>query len=382
MKEILVYGLKNMHGGLEKYLLSMHEQIHEDVRFVYLVEQCDCIHWEQIRRLGGEIIYLPAKHPVKENLNALERVLEERYTSIDTFYVNVNSITFDIAVILMGLRKKYRVIVHSHNAGMEHIRHPMYRALHKTLEFFSLRMMKGFGITRLAVSDRAAGYLFPGSRYYLIVPGVDAKQFAFNAEERRQLRKSLGYDSQYVYGFVGRLEDVKNPGFLLKVFQKITQKREEDCRLLLVGDGSLRQELEQQARDLGIFDKVCFAGQQKNPSAFYQAMDYMMLPSQSEGLSLVAIEAQACGLPIACSAGRFPGTITLTPLVNFVPLEDGEAAWADACIAHAKQFADGNRGQWNQIILDSCFEIKNAAESLKQMLCDGPDATQEREAVR
>lgn len=368
MKKILVYGLKNMWGGLEKYLLTMHEQLQDDVEFVYLMEQCESIHEARIAQMGGKTIFIAPKHPLKAHVQQLRDTLKAQRSQIDTLYVNVNSVTFDIAVILMGLHYKYRVIVHSHNAGMEYISHPLYRALHKVLEFFSLGLIKMLKITRLAVSDRAANYLFPGSAYHTIVPGVNIREFAFDPAIRQEIRSRLGLDGNtYVYGFVGRLESVKNPAFLLDVFHIIT-KQQDNCRLLMVGGGSLRESLEQQALQLGLGDKVIFVGETKNPSVYYQAMDHLLLPSQSEGLSMVAIEAQAAGLPFTGSSGRFPKTIALTPLINFAPLEGGAPAWANACIAHSNRFTQEDRAQWNLPLQESIFETKKTAQRLLEIL--------------
>lgn len=368
MKKVLVYGLKNMWGGLERYLLTMQEQLCSEISFSYLIEQCECIHEEKVNRLGGRLIALPPRHPLKEHVKQLSEVLKQRRKEIDTLYVNINSVTFDIIVVLMGLHYGYRVVVHSHNAGMEKIEHPLYRLLHKVLEFVALQILKVCKISRVAVSDRAARYLFCNKDYDVVVPAIDIKNFEFNPTTRDNVRARLGLQDQYVYGFVGRLESVKNPEFLLQVFYEIIHKTKRDCCLMFVGDGSLRSKLEESARNLGMADRVIFTGDTKAPAEYYQAMDYMIMPSESEGLSMVAIEAQAAGLPVTCSDGRFPKTIALTPLVKFVPLEDGACVWAEGCMAHGKQFEEEDRRKWNAIIFDSHFETEKAAAVLKKTL--------------
>jgi glycosyltransferase involved in cell wall biosynthesis len=68
--------------------------------------------------------------------------------------------------------------------------------------------------------------------------------------------------------------------------------------LLFVGDGSERAALEQQARDLGVSDRVIFAGYQADPAPYLAAMDLFVLPSRSEGLSVALLEAMAAGVPV------------------------------------------------------------------------------------
>ena len=69
--------------------------------------------------------------------------------------------------------------------------------------------------------------------------------------------------------------------------------------LLLVGDGPERANLERQARDLGVADRVRFAGFQSDPEPYYSVMDLFILSSRSEGLSISLLEAMARGVPVA-----------------------------------------------------------------------------------
>lgn len=372
MKKVLVYGLKNMYGGLERYLLSMQEQLRDQVAFCYLVEQCDCIHQSFVEANNGRICYVPSRHPLAAHLKAVDKTLQELRRETDTLYVNVNGISFDIAVILMGLRHHYRVIVHSHNAMMEPIKNPYYRALHKTLEAVALTILKTLKIERLAVSEKASRYLFGNRESRLVTPGMRIAQYRYSQADRSETRQALSLNEESLFGFVGRLTAVKNPMFVIRIFEEIRKLPGYiDARLVMVGDGPLRQELEQHVASAGLADAVTFVGEVENTARYYHAMDYLLLPSESEGLSLVAIEAQASGLPIACSQGRFPDVIRLTELVNMVPLEDGAAHWAQSCVEHGTRFRQEDRGTWNEEVSNSPFELEKAAQTLCHVLRAG-----------
>jgi glycosyltransferase involved in cell wall biosynthesis len=72
-------------------------------------------------------------------------------------------------------------------------------------------------------------------------------------------------------------------------------------RLLIVGDGELRQELEQTAHRLGIADRTVFAGRRADVPEVLQAMDLFVLPSRVEALPMALLEAMASGVPVVAS---------------------------------------------------------------------------------
>jgi glycosyltransferase involved in cell wall biosynthesis len=107
--------------------------------------------------------------------------------------------------------------------------------------------------------------------------------------ERRQSR-----EKQILW--VGRLDDVKNPGLLLEAFALMPM--ESNTTLLFVGDGKLRAGLEKRCRDLGLEDRVRFHGYHPNPYELMASSDLLVLSSNREGLPGVIIEAMYCGLRV------------------------------------------------------------------------------------
>lgn len=108
--------------------------------------------------------------------------------------------------------------------------------------------------------------------------------------------------------FVGRLNKVKGIKYLIKAFSKL-EKKYEDIRLIIVGDGKLKKQLIKITEKKSIEDKVIFTGTIKHDDLpfIYSKADIFVLPSISEGLSNVIMEAMACGLPvIATNVGGNP----------------------------------------------------------------------------
>jgi len=99
-------------------------------------------------------------------------------------------------------------------------------------------------------------------------------------------------------GMVARMNHrYKNHAGFLRIAAEI-HKRMPDVEFLLVGDGPLRPELEQQAAALGLGDRVIFLGDRRDVSAVLAAMDVAVLTSDSESLSNVLLEAMAARLPV------------------------------------------------------------------------------------
>jgi len=125
-----------------------------------------------------------------------------------------------------------------------------------------------------------------------VIPnGIDCSRFEpTDCKSRRQLL------------FVGRLKDGKGPHYLLEAFGQLAAQY-PDLSLKLVGDGPLRPDLETQASQLGVSDRVEFLGEVPNdelPRLYNESLAFV-LPSLSEGLPRTVLEAMACGTPVVTS---------------------------------------------------------------------------------
>lgn len=138
-------------------------------------------------------------------------------------------------------------------------------------------------------------------RVHLIYNGVDSK--AFCPGDRTEARLRLGLDPvRPVFLSVGNLLPVKGPDILINACG-VLAKSGVDFELHVIGNGPLRPRLERQADDLGIADRVRFQGaipHQQLPD-WFRAADVFVLPSRSEGVPNVLLEATACGTPYVAS---------------------------------------------------------------------------------
>lgn len=142
-------------------------------------------------------------------------------------------------------------------------------------------------------------YRTPEARVICIPNGVDTHQFCAGDRfsMRSQVRQEMGIGIEdLVLVSVGNLSEEKGHGTVLPIVQELNQTQLAD-HLLLLGDGPLSPDLESQARELGIADKVHFLGRRSDVGRVLAAADIFVLPSKSEGMPAVLIEAGLSGLP-------------------------------------------------------------------------------------
>ena len=178
-----------------------------------------------------------------------------------------------------------------------------------------------------------------------VIPlGLDLSSFQAYASRRERFRDELGItDDTVLVGIVGRLTEIKNHELFLQI---VARTNLENVRFVIIGDGSLRETLEQRAQELGIKEKVFFAGGRKDPEYFYPALDICALTSRNEGTPLTLIEAMANARPvIATTVG---GVVDL--LGNVV--EGGEFSVCERGIGVRPNDVDGFAAGLRRLIQD------------------------------
>ena len=366
MKTLLVYGLKNVIGGIENYLMMMHKYLHQDLKFVFVVEEADeFIYAKQIEENNGEIVFLPERHNFGSYREKLQKILKGYRGVADIFYVNVGHISFDIIPIKMALSEGYKVITHSHSAMQEPIKSIPYRIRQGVLRTVAMIQLRNAKVERLAVSERAGDYLYKGKSYQIVSPGIEVTRYRYDPQVRAEVRERYSLANDFVLGFVGRFVAVKNPLFLLDILYDVKQHI-PNTKLFLVGDGALKEEMIDKANRLNLGENMVFVGEVKQTEDYYQAMDVLLAPSLSEGMPLGIMEAQSEGVPCICAKGNFPENIDVTGLVGFCSLESGAEAWSNK--AQAIFSMEINRFDMNETVKKSSLNIENAAKKLLEVL--------------
>lgn len=160
--------------------------------------------------------------------------------------------------------------------------------------------------------------------------GIDFSKFE-NTLPKEQVRACEGIPADaYVIGHVGRFNQQKNHKFLVEVFSEICRKNEK-AFLLMVGNGSLQKETEEQLRQLGLENRYKILSNRTDIPDLMNAMDKFIFPSKYEGLGIVLIEAQKIGLECVIS-DKVPDAAIVSNLAKKLPLELSAEKWAEAVL--------------------------------------------------
>ena len=200
-----------------------------------------------------------------------------------------------VAGLLYRLTSRQRVrLVHTFHG---HVFHGYYGRLTTALFLAIERILARFTDAIVVLSplqrDEIHGrYRIGRAEQFVVVPlGLDLAPYA-------AARASEPRDA-FVVAMVGRLTEVKDHDFFLRAWAAWGHP---SAIAHIIGEGHLRAALEQQARDLGIADRVRFLGTRDDPEVFYREADLVVLTSRNEGTPLTILEAMAAGVPVLSTA--------------------------------------------------------------------------------
>ena len=194
----------------------------------------------------------------------------------------------------------------------------------------------------MCCSELAGRWLFGDKTYdsgqvYLLNNAINLDKFKYNEKLRKEKRKELGIsDDTLVIGHIGRFVAQKNHTFLIDIFNEV-HKKNPNSLLLLVGQGPLKEEIENKVKELKLNDSVRFLGQRNDANELYQAFDVFCLPSLYEGLPVVGVEAQASGLLCILSDAMTKETKVIES-TKFNSLKNNSLNWADLILNSMKNY--------------------------------------------
>lgn len=312
---LYVYGDILRRGGMENHMMNYfryadREKVHIDFA-VQSLTQSGGLFDDEIRRSGSEIFILPK---YRRNPLGYQYKLEKLFRSgrYQVVHAHCDAMNYRI----LKLAKKCGVpvrIAHSHNT--QHIlRSPLKRYYYECCRKHQSRL----ATTCWACSEQAGKWLFGDTPFTVIPNAIESDHFVFRSDVRREMRKRYGLsENDIVLGHVGRFDYQKNHPFMVELLKKLHNPK---YKLLLIGDGWMRPQIEELVRTEHLESQVILTGEVSDPQKYYQMMDLLLLPSHFEGLGIAILEAQANGLP--CLASEFvPREVNLFGSVTFCPLD-------------------------------------------------------------
>ncbi|MFG6149949.1 glycosyltransferase family 1 protein [Halobacillus sp. B23F22_1] len=332
MRVLHVTGGMN-RAGTETMLMNIYRNIDRDkIQFDFISYSQDEAHYDkEIQMLGGRVIHLNQTSSVKELYKAIKQFGPYQAVHAHTlFHCGIAN----TAALLAGVKVR---VAHAHTTDDEHD-----RLLKKVYIGGMRKVIKRVSTHYLACSKQSGKYLFgrrtiekPAYSYFPNV--IDYFSFIGKPQQKvNEFKMEYGLGHSFVIGHIGRFIEAKNHSFLLKVMKSVVNKK-PSAKLLLVGDGDLRKQVEEEADELGIKENIKFAGVRNDIATLLHTMDVFVFPSIYEGLGLVLLEAQASGLPCIVSEAIQPEADLGLGLFSTLSVSDGAEEWADEIIRKAGQ---------------------------------------------
>ena len=283
----IVSGLNN--AGTEAVIMNYYRHIDRTkVQFDFLVTDMSKGYYaDEIEKLGGKIYRIPGflHHPFK-NLR-LRRAILKKYDIAELHAMHVWRYGYCKDAKRLGVK---RMIFHVHNAPSD--KGPFQK--------YACKQIMKYCDEVVTCSQYAAENMLGRKAEKIIRNAIEPRRYAFDPTMRAEIRKHYHIPGDaYVVGNIGRFAEQKNQAYLLNCFASVVAAR-DNFYLILKGFGDLRKALEEQIQSLDLAKCVIFADEYE-ASDLYSVFDLFVLPSKNEGLPVVAIEAQANGLPILLS---------------------------------------------------------------------------------
>ena len=374
----VLYKVTGMNaGGIETFLINVQKNIMESYSSIhidyYLNSGVRQFYSKQIYSYGGHIYYPDGVVDNRRFFNWKARLkrLWDFYkflkrNSYDIVHINENLPATAAYTLVCKAAGIPNVIVHSHND----LSHQSFSVIQSIKYRLSRIVISNFSDYRFACSDVAGKWFYGDSTnhiksYALVKNGIAVETYRFSSIVRGNYREKLQIQGKFVLGHVGRFYPQKNHSFLLKIFKELVQ-HEPNAVLLLIGDGPRKEDIVQKVQQMGLREKVLFLGIRKDVAQILQAMDCFCLPSLHEGLPLVAIEAQASGLPIICST-NVTREVMITKNCFFCSLEANPLVWVKEILEHRNVV---QREKGASEVISAGFDSKDVAKKLGAFYLD------------
>lgn len=320
---------KMNRAGTETMLMNYYRHVdRKKVQFDFAVcteEKCD--YEEEILSMGGHIY----RYPRYKGWNHFQYVAWwKRFFLRHPEYHIVHGHIGSTAAIYLKIAKQFKCFTIAHSHGTKEplsLRSLMYQIYSYPTRFIADQF---FGCSMQALEDRYGKKVAHGSKAKVLNNAIDSGLYAYNKKKRDNIRTELRIaDNTFVIGTIGRLSPPKNPFMVVNILAEL-KKRNLDFKFLWVGVGEMKRDIEKAIIQKNLTSNVVMLGLRDDIPCILQAFDVFILPSVWEGLGIVAIEAQAAGLPTLCS-DQVPIEAKVTNLCEFISLSS-ISLWADSII--------------------------------------------------
>ena len=303
VKVLQVVATMNM-GGIENFLMNLYRSIdREKVQFDFLILNNETnIFEKEIEELGGKVF-------------KIESIKKVGYLKI-----------------------KNKIFLH-----------------------FSRILLKKSQAKKFACSKVAGIWLYgKNSDFNIIYNGIDASRYKYNYVIRENKREELQLSKKdIIVGHIGGFRKVKNHDFIIEIFSEL-YKKNKNYKLILVGDGELKKEIELKVDKKGLRKNIIFLGIRKDIAELLQLFDIFLFPSLYEGLPISLVEAQTSGLKCFISENITREIDLGLGLVEFISLKKNVFEWANI-IEEKRNYTRRSR---LEVIQEKGYDIEKTSKDL------------------
>ena len=366
MKKILIVTSALITGGVEMCAINLAENLDEN-KFIkeFCTEPGNVKKLE--KRLCDNGIKVISRSKSTKNIfkdyTEIKKIIQQ-----GDYDVIHSHVTFYSGIVMMAAKRcgvKKRV-AHAHATKPAQRRKAYRRMMFRIYRIIMRKLINIYATDLIACGPEAGQFVFGKNSFerrgMLLNNGINLDKYNFDESVRNNARAELGIDKDtVVFGHVGTINYVKNHSFLLEVFN-IYQQMNPNAKLLIVGDGDKRREIEDKARRLGISNKLIITGIRNDVERMLMAMDIMVFPSFHEGLPLALVEAQATKLPCLVSTA-VTSSAKLNANLSYMSLEESPETWmmeAQALLVIKRNDIDNSK-------VKEEYDIKSVAKKLENI---------------
>lgn len=344
-------------GGKKNLVMEYYRHIDRSkVQFDFICDSdSQAIPDKEIESLGGRVYRIPPYQKILANMKEMKQICKEnKYPIMHAYNSTMNLFSMRVA-------KKAKIPVRiSESLSMAH------KDDKKTKLKKILRPLSKWYVTHFLACGEDCGRwqfgdkLFDAGKVEVFKTVINTEFNAYHPDVRNKTRKEHHWEDKIVIGHIGRFTAQKNSVRLIEIFAAIV-KKEPKAVLCLIGDGELKADMMAKIEELGIKDHVDYLGRREDIQQFYNAMDCFVLPSLYEGLPVVGLEAESCGLPMFFSTEVTPEA-NACELGHFVALGASDEEWAEQILKAVKENMPVRRSHAKDV---AAAGFDSAAESLR-----------------
>ena len=314
-------------GGSQAFVMNLYRHIDKSkIQFDFIVDTPgkNCFE-NEITAFGGKVYSMPKFNGL--NFHRIKKTWNDFLTEHKEYKI-LHSHVRSYASIYLPIAKKHglKTIIHSHSTSNG----SGISSFGKSILQYPLRFIADyfFGCSKEAGIWLFGKKIVKSKRYRTVTNAIDVSAYFPNEYKRIEMKKSLGLQNEVILGNVGRLHEAKNQTFLIEIFDAY-HRNNGNSKLVIVGEGELREKLENLIKEKSLESSVVLTGARSDIADVMQTFDYFVFPSKWEGLPVSVVEAQSAGLQCFVS-DAVTKEVALTPLVHHLPINNGTEVWTGA----------------------------------------------------